>query len=88
MAGCGNGKYLGVADNVYTIGNDQSVQLLKIAKDRGHQVVRGEGEGRKRGGGRGEGEGRGKIRKGGEREEKKRDEELLAWKQKEGREGT
>eukprot|EP01127_Copromyxa_protea_P019331 TRINITY_DN623_c0_g2_i1.p1 TRINITY_DN623_c0_g2~~TRINITY_DN623_c0_g2_i1.p1 ORF type:complete len:593 (-),score=135.34 TRINITY_DN623_c0_g2_i1:13-1680(-) len=37
--GCGNGKYLGVADNVYTIGNDQSVQLLKIAHERGHQVA-------------------------------------------------
>eukprot|EP01127_Copromyxa_protea_P019330 TRINITY_DN623_c0_g1_i1.p1 TRINITY_DN623_c0_g1~~TRINITY_DN623_c0_g1_i1.p1 ORF type:complete len:587 (-),score=140.48 TRINITY_DN623_c0_g1_i1:24-1784(-) len=37
--GCGNGKYLGVADNVYTIGNDQSVQLLKIASERGHQVA-------------------------------------------------
>eukprot|EP01126_Amoeba_proteus_P004729 TRINITY_DN1156_c0_g1_i8.p1 TRINITY_DN1156_c0_g1~~TRINITY_DN1156_c0_g1_i8.p1 ORF type:complete len:503 (-),score=112.01 TRINITY_DN1156_c0_g1_i8:570-1973(-) len=37
--GCGNGKYLGVSGDVYMLGNDQSVQLLKIARDKGHEVA-------------------------------------------------
>eukprot|EP01125_Pyxidicula_operculata_P019315 TRINITY_DN6997_c0_g1_i1.p1 TRINITY_DN6997_c0_g1~~TRINITY_DN6997_c0_g1_i1.p1 ORF type:complete len:597 (-),score=136.12 TRINITY_DN6997_c0_g1_i1:303-2093(-) len=36
--GCGNGKYLGVAPNVYKIGNDQSIKLIEIARERGHEV--------------------------------------------------
>ena len=36
--GCGNGKYMGVNPNVLMIGSDRSHNLVRISKDRGHEV--------------------------------------------------
>jgi len=36
--GCGNGKYLGVNENVVSIGCDRSMNLLTICKERKHEV--------------------------------------------------
>lgn len=38
-AGCGNGKYLGFTPNCFFIGCDISAQLIKICKERGHDVL-------------------------------------------------
>ncbi|KAJ3282334.1 tRNA methyltransferase, has a role in tRNA modification [Borealophlyctis nickersoniae] len=37
--GCGNGKYLGVNPNVFTIGSDRSDKLIGICKDRGFEAM-------------------------------------------------
>jgi len=36
--GCGNGKYLGCAEQIVVIGTDRSMGLLAVAADRGHSV--------------------------------------------------
>ncbi|XP_063674406.1 alkylated DNA repair protein alkB homolog 8-like [Bolinopsis microptera] len=36
--GCGNGKYLGVREDVRVIGNDNSYNLCSICRDRDHEV--------------------------------------------------
>lgn len=36
--GCGNGKYLGVNDNVYIVGCDICPELVSIARERSHEV--------------------------------------------------
>lgn len=38
LAGCGNGKYMGVNPNVAVLGMDRSLGLVSIAKDRGFEV--------------------------------------------------
>lgn len=38
--GCGNGKYLGLVDNIFQIGLDYSQNLLKIVQRRGSEAVR------------------------------------------------
>ncbi|KAI9595096.1 S-adenosyl-L-methionine-dependent methyltransferase [Syncephalis fuscata] len=37
--GCGNGKYLGVRPDVYTIGSDRCESLVSIAHERQHEVM-------------------------------------------------
>ncbi|KAK9765062.1 tRNA methyltransferase, has a role in tRNA modification [Basidiobolus ranarum] len=37
--GCGNGKYLGLNKNIFTIGSDRSSNLIKICKDRGLEAM-------------------------------------------------
>ncbi|XP_013420002.2 alkylated DNA repair protein alkB homolog 8 [Lingula anatina] len=36
--GCGNGKYLGINKNIFSIGCDRSFNLVKICEERGHEV--------------------------------------------------
>ncbi|KAI9222675.1 S-adenosyl-L-methionine-dependent methyltransferase [Blastocladiella britannica] len=40
--GCGNGKYLGVNPQLWTLGMDRSDQLVAIARDRGFDAVVGD----------------------------------------------
>ncbi|KAI8049060.1 hypothetical protein BDF22DRAFT_746459 [Syncephalis plumigaleata] len=37
--GCGNGKYLGVRPDIYTIGSDRCASLVSIAKERQHEAM-------------------------------------------------
>ncbi|KXJ22380.1 Alkylated DNA repair protein alkB-like 8 [Exaiptasia diaphana] len=37
--GCGNGKYLGINDNIFKMGSDRSFNLTSIAKERGHSII-------------------------------------------------
>ena len=37
--GCGNGKYLGINDQLFMFGSDRSQNLATICKDRGYHVV-------------------------------------------------
>lgn len=38
IAGCGNGKYLGVNPTVFCLGSDICPELVEISRQRGHQV--------------------------------------------------
>ena len=40
--GCGNGKYMGCNPKLHMLGCDTSIELLKIAKERGYQVFSGD----------------------------------------------
>ncbi|KNE71524.1 hypothetical protein AMAG_15738 [Allomyces macrogynus ATCC 38327] len=40
--GCGNGKYLGVNRDVWTVGVDRSANLIKIVRDRGFDGIVGD----------------------------------------------
>ena len=37
--GCGNGKYLGINENVFKTGSDRSVNLATICRERGFPVI-------------------------------------------------
>jgi alkylated DNA repair protein alkB family protein 8 len=37
--GCGNGKYLGINQDIFKTGSDRSFNLAAIAKERGHSVI-------------------------------------------------
>ncbi|KAK3737010.1 hypothetical protein QZH41_018392 [Actinostola sp. cb2023] len=37
--GCGNGKYLGINEDIFKTGSDRSFNLAAIAKERGHSVI-------------------------------------------------
>ena len=37
--GCGNGKYLGINDQLYMTGSDRSNNLASICRERGFQVI-------------------------------------------------
>ena len=37
--GCGNGKYLGISDNIFTTGSDRSFNLAAICRQRGFSVI-------------------------------------------------
>jgi len=37
--GCGNGKYLGINENIFKTGSDRSVNLAAICKERGFSVI-------------------------------------------------
>lgn len=37
--GCGNGKYLGINENIYTLGSDMCPELVAIARGRGHEAL-------------------------------------------------
>ena len=38
-SGCGNGKYLGINNQIYKVGCDCCVQLVDIARNRKHEVM-------------------------------------------------
>ena len=37
--GCGNGKYLGINDNLFKTGSDRSFNLASICRERGYSVI-------------------------------------------------
>ena len=37
--GCGNGKYLGINENIFKTGSDRSVNLAAICRERGFPVI-------------------------------------------------
>ena len=37
--GCGNGKYLGINDNIFKTGSDRSLNLAAICRERGFSVI-------------------------------------------------
>ncbi len=41
--GCGNGKYLGVNENICIFGSDKSTNLVKIARERQYEVCFADG---------------------------------------------